>query len=362
MRHMVQKQKGLKGEDRMKITMAHGGGGKDSADLMKNIFGKHFDNEILNKMEDAALVDPSLFCNTKNEGMGKIACSTDSFVVTPLEFPGGDIGKLCVCGTLNDLLMMGAQPLYITCGFIIEEGLETDLLERIVLSMAETAKEAGVKIIAGDTKVIEGSGGLYINTTGIGHVPNGRDISAANCKKGDKILLSGTLGEHHACILSARMEIENGIRSDCAFLSDVANALLDADINVRTMRDVTRGGLATVLNEIAESSSCEMVIREKDIPLSAEVKGLTDILGLDPMYMANEGKMIAVIPEKEAERAIAAVKKTAHGKEAVIIGEVSESLPGSAAADIAARVTLITPLGGTRVLDMLYGEGLPRIC
>ena len=346
----------------MKITMAHGGGGKDSADLMKNIFGKHFDNEILNKMEDAALVDPSLFCNTKNEGMGKIACSTDSFVVTPLEFPGGDIGKLCVCGTLNDLLMMGAQPLYITCGFIIEEGLETDLLERIVLSMAETAKEAGVKIIAGDTKVIEGSGGLYINTTGIGHVPNGRDISAANCKKGDKILLSGTLGEHHACILSARMEIENGIRSDCAFLSDVANALLDADINVRTMRDVTRGGLATVLNEIAESSSCEMVIREKDIPLSAEVKGLTDILGLDPMYMANEGKMIAVIPEKEAERAIAAVKKTAHGKEAVIIGEVSESLPGSAAADIAARVTLITPLGGTRVLDMLYGEGLPRIC
>jgi len=352
----------MKGKDPMRITMAHGGGGKDSADLMKNIFGKYFGNEILDKMEDAAVIDPFLLCDMENKKMGKLACSTDSFVVTPLEFPGGDIGKLCVCGTLNDLLMMGAKPLYITCGFIMEEGLETDLLERIVSSMAETAKEAGIKIIAGDTKVIEGSGGLYINTTGMGHVPNGRDISAANCRKGDKILLSGNLGEHHACILSARMEIENGIRSDCAFLSDVTETLLDAGINVRTMRDVTRGGLATVLNEIAESSCCEMVIREKDIPVSPDVKGLTDILGLDPMYMANEGKMIAVIPEEEAETALDSVKKTVHGKDAVIIGEVSEILKGSATSDTDARVKLITHLGGTRVLDMLYGEGLPRIC
>ena len=195
----------------MKITMAHGSGGKSSAQLMSDIFGKHFKNEILDRMEDAAVLELN----------GRVACSTDSFVVTPLVFKGGDIGKLCVCGTVNDLLMMGAVPKYITCGFILEEGLDTELLDRIVESMARQAREAGVVIVAGDTKVVEGSGGLYINTTGIGEIPEGRDVSSSNCRPGDVVLVSGNLGDHHACILSARMEIENDITSDCAALNDI---------------------------------------------------------------------------------------------------------------------------------------------
>ena len=219
----------------MKITMAHGSGGRTSAELMEAVFGKHFKNPILDKMEDAAVL----------ELHGKAAFSTDSFVVTPLVFKGGDIGKLCVCGTVNDLLMMGAEPKYLTCGFIMEEGLDIDLLDQIVRSMAAQAREAGVLIAAGDTKVVEGSGGLYINTTGIGLIPEGRDVSAANCRAGDKILLSGNLGDHHACILSARMEIDNEIHSDCGCLKDITEALFGAGIEVRTMRDVTRGGLGT---------------------------------------------------------------------------------------------------------------------
>ena len=228
----------------MKITMAHGSGGKTSAELMSSVFGKHFKNSILDKMEDAAVLEVS----------GKIAFSTDSFVVTPLEFPGGDIGKLCVCGTVNDLLMMGAEPKYLTCGFILEEGLEIETLDSIVASMAKQAEIAGVKIVAGDTKVVEGSGGLYINTSGIGIIPEDRDVSAANCKPGDKLILSGNLGDHHATILSARMEIENDIKSDCGCLKDITDALFDNGITVRTMRDVTRGGLGTILNEIADTS------------------------------------------------------------------------------------------------------------
>ena len=225
----------------MKITMAHGSGGKSSAQLMSDIFGKYFKNQILDKMEDAAVLEVS----------GKIACSTDSFVVTPLIFKGGDIGKLCVCGTVNDLLMMGAVPKYITCGFILEEGLDTELLEKIVASMAKQAEEAGVIVVAGDTKVIEGNGGLYINTTGIGEIPAGRDVSSRNCRPGDVVIVSGNLGDHHACILSHRMEIENDIKSDCAALNDITASLFDSGIDVKTMRDVTRGGLGTVLNDRA---------------------------------------------------------------------------------------------------------------
>lgn len=200
----------------MKITMAHGSGGKSSAQLMSDIFGKHFKNQILDRMEDAAVLSVG----------GQIACSTDSFVVTPLVFNGGDIGKLCVCGTVNDLLMMGATPKYITCGFIMEEGLETELLDEIVESMARQAREAGVLIVAGDTKVIEGNGGLYINTTGIGELPEGRNVSSSNCGPGDAVIVSGNLGDHHACILSHRMEIDNNIKSDCAALNDVVACLL----------------------------------------------------------------------------------------------------------------------------------------
>lgn len=325
-----------------RITLAHGSGGKDSARLMSEVFGKHFSNEILNKMEDAAVLNLP----------GKVAVSTDTFVVTPLVFKGGDIGKLSVCGTVNDLLVMGAMPKYLTCGFVLEEGLEIALLESIVASMGREAETVGVSIVAGDTKVIEGSGGLLINTTGIGVIPEERDVSAANCMPGDKIILSGTLGDHHACILSSRMEIENSITSDCACLSDITDSLFSRNIKVRTMRDVTRGGLGTILNEIAESSRCGIEIREDALPIKDEVKGFSDILGLDPMYMGNEGKMIVVVPPDQAETALEVVKETDNGRDAAIIGEVREGT----------GTILRTHLGGSRKIDVLYGEGLPRIC
>lgn len=326
----------------MKITMAHGSGGKASEELMRDIFGKHFSNEVLEKMEDAAVLEIN----------GKIAFSTDSFVVTPLIFKGGDIGKLCICGTVNDLLMMGAVPKYITCGFILEEGLEIETLDKIVGSMAAQAREAGVIIVAGDTKVVEGHGGMYINTSGIGLIPDGRNVSAANCRPGDKIILSGNIGDHHACILSARMNIENDIQSDCACLADITDALFREDISVRTMRDVTRGGLGTILNEIADTSGCRININENDVPVSEDVQGFAGILGLDPYYMGNEGKMIAVVEGAQAEKALELIRETPHGQNAAIIGEVTEGH----------GTYVITALGASRVLDVLYGEGLPRIC
>ena len=326
----------------MKITMAHGSGGKSSAQLMSDIFAKHFKNQVLDKMEDAAVL----------EVKGKIACSTDSFVVTPLVFKGGDIGKLCVCGTVNDLLMMGAVPKYLTCGFILEEGLDMELLDKIVESMAKQAKDAGVIIVAGDTKVVEGQGGLFINTTGIGEIPEGRNVSSGNCQAGDAIILSGNLGDHHACILSHRMEIENEISSDCAALNDIVDGLFGKDINVKTMRDVTRGGLGTVLNEIADSSNCMIELEEENIPVHDEVRGFADILGLEPLYMGNEGKMIAIVPGDEAAAALEIMRNTEHGKDAEIIGYAKEG-----------KGTFIkTKLGATRRFDVLYGEGLPRIC
>ena len=325
----------------MKITMAHGSGGKASAQLMSDIFGKHFKNQILDRMEDAAVL-------TVN---GRIACSTDSFVVSPLVFKGGDIGKLCVCGTVNDLLMMGAVPRYITCGFIMEEGLDMELLDKIVESMARQARAAGVTVVAGDTKVVEGSGGLYINTTGIGEIPEGRDVSSRNCRPGDVVIVSGNLGDHHACILSHRMEIENEITSDCAALNDIVNALFEGGIHVRTMRDVTRGGLGTVLNEIADSSGCMIELDEEAIPVSPDVRGFADILGLDPLYMGNEGKMIAVVAADEAKKALEIMKTTVNGSNAAVIGSVAE---GSGA-------YIKTRLGATRRFDVLYGDGLPRI-
>lgn len=326
----------------MRINMSHGSGGKASADLMRDIFGKYFSNSVLDKLEDAAVL----------ELHGKIAYSTDSFVVTPVVFKGGDIGKLAVCGTVNDLLMMGAEPKYITAGFILEEGLEIALLEQIAASMAKTAAEAGVLIIAGDTKVVEGKGGLYINTSGIGTIPEGREVSAGNCSPGDVILLSGNLGGHHACILSARMEIENNIKSDCACLNPLVNILFENKIRVKAMRDVTRGGLGTVLNEIADASKCGIGIKEGSLPVDPEVRGFCGILGLDPLYMGNEGKMVAAVAREDAEKALELMRQTECGKDAAIIGDV-----------VGGRgVTMRTRLGGSRVVDVLFGEGLPRIC
>jgi len=326
----------------MKITMAHGSGGKTSAELMRTIFGKYFNNDILNKMEDGAVFEIN----------GKVAFSTDSFVVTPLVFKGGDIGKLSIYGTMNDLLMMGAEPQYIACGFIMEEGLEISLLESIVISMADAANEAGVKIVAGDTKVIEGNGGLYINTSGVGLIPEGRNVSASNPEEGDVILLSGNLGDHHACILSARMGIENSIKSDCASLNEITKVLFEEEINVKAMRDVTRGGLGTILNELADASGCGIEISETEIPMSCEVRGFCDIMGLDPLYMGNEGKMVAVVSAEDAQRTLKRIRDTDAGKNASIIGNVTAG----------SGVTLKTRIGGTRRIDVLYGEGLPRIC
>ena len=326
----------------MKINMAHGSGGKASSELMEDIFGKYFNNEILERMEDAAVL----------QIIGKIAFSTDTFVVNPIFFKGGDIGKLAVCGTVNDLLMMGAEPKYLTAGFILEEGLDIKELEIIVASMAKTAAEAGVIVVAGDTKVIEGTGGLYINTSGIGIIPDGRNISSANLSAGDVIILSGNLGEHHACILSSRLGIENSIASDCSILKSITQVLFENNIAVKAMRDVTRGGLGTVLNEFAEASKCRIEIKEDAIPVSQEVKGFSDILGLDPLYMANEGKMIIAVSNEDADRALHLIKETTAGENASIIAKVTDGK----------GVIMKTYLGGSRVVDMLFGEGLPRIC
>jgi hydrogenase expression/formation protein HypE len=326
----------------MVITMAHGSGGKASAELMANLFGKYFRNGVLDKMEDAAVLEIN----------GKIAFTTDSFVVSPLFFKGGDIGKLSVFGTANDLLAMGAQPKYISCAFILEEGLELSLLEKIVASMAWAARVAGLEIVAGDTKVVEGKGGLFINTSGIGLIPDGRNVGAANIENGDAVLLSGNLGDHQACITSARMDIKNEIMSDCACLSDVVNTLFDNNIQVKAMRDVTRGGLATVLNELTEASGLCIELTESSIPVSGTVRSFCDILGLDPLYMGNEGKMAVVVRGADAEKALFLMKSTKNGKNAAIIGKAVKGR----------GLVMKTLIGGTRSLDSLQGEGLPRIC
>lgn len=325
----------------MKIDMSHGSGGKQTSNLINDIFLKHFDNKILNKLEDAAVLDIK----------GKIAYTTDSFVVAPLFFNGGDIGKLAVCGTVNDLLMMGSIPKYLTAGFIIEEGAEIEAIDKIAYSMELAAKEARVKIVAGDTKVIDGNGGVYINTSGIGEIVK-KGVSISNCRKDDAIILSGNLGEHHAAIMSNRMGIENNIMSDCAPLTSIVKNLIDNNINVHCMRDITRGGLATVLNEISSSSLCQVKIYEASLPMSSEVRGFCDILGLDPLYMANEGKMLAVVPQSQAEKALTAIKKSKYGRNAQIIGSIAAG----------SGVNMTTALGGNRIIDILYGEGLPRIC
>lgn len=325
----------------MKIDMSYGSGGERTSQLINEIFVRNFNNDILAKLEDAAVL----------EVKGQIAYTTDSFVISPLFFPGGDIGKLAVCGTVNDLLMMGALPKYLTMGIIIEEGAEIETLELIAQSMAQVAKEANIKIVAGDTKVIEGKGDIYINTSGIGEIMQA-GISIANCKPGDAIILSGNLGEHHAAIMSKRMDIENSIVSDCAPLVDIVKNLLKNKIEVRCMRDVTRGGLATVLNEAAAQSKCAIEIDEEKLPISNTVKGFAEILGLDPLYLANEGKMIAVVPMEQAKMALSVVRSSKYGKDAKIIGAVCEGK----------GVTLLTALKGRRIIEPLYGESLPRIC
>jgi len=322
-----------------KINLSHGNGASETADLIDSVFMKYFKNKY-SLMEDSAVLP---FTGEK------LAFTTDSFVVKPLFFPGGDIGRLAVCGTINDLLTTGGKPLYLSASFIIEENTEFETIEKIVKSMRETAKESNVFIVTGDTKVIEGNGGIYINTSGIGTAGN---LSLYNIKSGDVILINGTLGDHHACILSQRMKIKNNIKSDAAPLTEIINLLLENNIKIRGLRDITRGGLATVLNEAAEMSKLSVEIDETSLPVSEEVNGFCKILGLDPLYMGNEGKMMFVVQKEYANKALNIIKNCKYGENSAIIGRF---ITGSG-------VVLNTKIGGQRKLPPLSGEGLPRIC
>ncbi len=326
----------------MKITLAHGSGGLATTELINDIFAEKFSNPVLDMMEDSAVVD----------GAEKIAMTTDSFVVNPVIFKGGDIGRLAVCGTVNDLLMRCAVPKYITCGFILEEGLDISVLKTVVASMADTAREAGVVIVAGDTKVIEGNGGMYINTAGVGFVNEEICCNSAQCEPSDAVILSGNLGDHHAAIMSYRMNIENNIESDCAPLCEMVNNMCNDGIHIHALRDITRGGLGTILNELSSASDCLIEIDEEALPVTKSVSSFCKILGLDPLYMGNEGKLAAVVPRDEAEKALGIIRRSRYGKNAVIAGRVKEGR----------GVIMNTRLGGRRAIGVLVGEGLPRIC
>lgn len=334
-----------------KILLSHGSGGKRSHDLIQDLFFKYFENGILNAAGDSAIL---------NIGSENIAFTTDSFVVDPLFFPGGDIGKLAVCGTVNDLAVSGAVPKYLSVGFIIEEGLEFAVLESVVKSMAETAKQANVKIVTGDTKVVNRGkcDKLFINTSGIGEldskfkkIGSGEDI-----QKGDKILVNGFIGDHGIAVMSARNElkVQVDVKSDCASLNKLIQEALKVLGNIRFMRDATRGGLATVLAEIVQNKNFGIHLTEEKIPIRESVRGMCEFFGFDPLYVANEGKVVMIVPANDAEKMLETMQKNELGKEAQIIGDVVSDHPG--------KVVLKTQIGGKRIIDMLLGDQLPRIC
>jgi len=331
-----------------RILLAHGSGGKLMHDLIKKSFVSTLSNPILEKLDDSAVFDLN----------GRLAFTTDSYVVSPIFFPGGDIGKLAVCGTVNDLSMTGATPLYLSLSFIIEEGLLLADLEKIVNSISEAATEAGVKIVTGDTKVVnKGSADrLFINTSGVGVVPHGIDISGANARPGDKVIVSGTLGDHGMAVLSQRegIRFQVPVPSDCAPLNKMVAEMLATGAEIHCLRDPTRGGLATTLNEFAQQSRVGIRIDELSIPVNPAVLGACELLGFDPLYVANEGKLVAVVAPDDADRVLAAMRKNHYGQKAVIIGEVVGEHPR--------RVVLKTRLGASRIVDVLVGELLPRIC
>lgn len=332
-----------------RVDITHGAGGRAMAQLIEELFVAHFDNEMLSAMNDQA---------TFAVQAGRMVMATDGHVVSPLFFPGGDIGSLSVHGTINDVAMSGARPLYLSAGFILEEGFPLADLERIVASMAQAASEAGVAIVTGDTKVVErGKGdGVFITTTGVGVVPEGLDISSANAQPGDKVLVSGHLGDHGVAIMSSRenLEFETAVVSDSAALHGLVADMVAAVPAIRTLRDPTRGGLAATLNEIAQSSGVGMRLVEDAIPIRAEVDAACELLGLDPLYVANEGKLVAICPPDSAESLLATMCAHPLGRDAAIIGEVF--------ADDMGFVTMETGFGGTRIVDWLAGEQLPRIC
>lgn len=338
--------------DYSKVLMAHGGGGRLTEQLIEKIFLPAFDNPLLSQRHDGAVIELN--------GQ-KLAFSTDSYVIHPLIFPGGDIGSMAVNGTVNDLAMCGARPLFLSAGFIIEEGLPMETLWRIVQSMKQAAAEAGVHIVTGDTKVVDkGKGdGLFINTAGIGVVGHPLNISPTNVRPGDTVLLSGDIGRHGMAIMSVRegLQFETTIESDCAPLVTPVFALLDAGIEVHCLRDLTRGGLSSALNEIAKASQTEINIKDNAVPVREEVRGACEILGLDPLYVANEGRFIAFVAPHDAERALAILRSQPVSSEACVIGTVQSAIIGERG-----LVTLQSQIGVNRILDLLSGEQLPRIC
>ena len=332
------------------IVMGHGAGGRMTHQLIQKAFMPAFDNFALRAGDDAAVLEPAT-------GV-QLSISTDAHVVWPLFFPGGDIGRLAVCGTVNDVAMLGATPLYLTAGFILEEGLSIETLQRVIASMKAAAQEANVQIVAGDTKVVQKgkADGLYITTAGVGLVRPNLKIGGAQAKPGDVVIFSGSIGDHGIAVLGARGELgfQSSIQSDVAPLNHLIDAMLDASQNVHVLRDPTRGGLGTTLNEIASQSNVGIVLNEQTIPVHSDVSAACEMLGFDPLYIANEGKLIAMVAPEDAEAVIKAMRQTRYGEGAVIIGEVTAEPRG--------RVLMKTAIGSQRVVDMLAGEMLPRIC
>jgi len=332
-----------------KILLAHGSGGRLSHELLEKFFLSFFKNPILEPLDDGAKI-PDI--------AGGLAFSTDSYVVNPIFFPGGDIGKLAVFGTVNDLSMMGAIPSFLSLALIIEEGFPLEYLKKIIFSIKEASEEAKVKIATGDTKVVEhgGADGIFITTSGIGLIRPGVDLSGSNAKPGDKIIINGFIGDHEIAVLSERegFKFQELIKSDCAPLNNLVDKILQKCPNIHCMRDPTRGGLATTLNEIANKSDVGIIIEEEKIPIRESVKGICELLGLDPLYLANEGKLIAFCPPEEAENVLKIMREDPLGKESTIIGTVIE--------ENKKRVILKTLIGGSRILDMLTGMQFPRIC
>ena len=328
------------------ITLDYGSGGKKTSRLIENIIVPAFSNPALNALSDGAIIS----------GAGEIAFSTDSFVVDPIFFPGGDIGKLSVCGTVNDLAMCGAEPKYLSCAFIIEEGLESEELKKIVASIRDAARSAGVQIVTGDTKVVERGRGdkIYINTAGIG-VMKYPGLSPRNIRPGDKVIVSGTVGDHGTAVMLARNGMMQGeLKSDCAALNRLADAILSLGAGVRVLRDPTRGGVATTLNEFTEGTALSIELEEECIPIRPQVRAACDMLGLEPLYCANEGKLLAVVSPEDTERVLLRMRELPEGADAAVIGTVSDRHPG--------RVVMKTAFGGTRILQKLAGAQLPRIC
>jgi hydrogenase expression/formation protein HypE len=334
------------------VTLAHGAGGKSSHALIETLFLQELRNPLLEPLADSALFRPA------NGAQQRLAFTTDSFVVKPLFFPGGDIGELAVNGTVNDLAMAGGRPLCLSAGFIVEEGFPTADLRRVAASMARAAELARVPVAAGDTKVVERgkADGLYVSTAGVGLLEHELELSPARIRPGDRVLVSGTLGDHGMAIMIARgeLELEVDLESDTASLHELARMLLDLGGELRCMRDPTRGGLATVLNELALAAETSIVLEEAALPVRPEVSGACEILGIDPLYVANEGKLVAIIAPEAADAALSALRSHPLGREAALVGEVGSEPPG--------MVLLETSFGGSRVVDMLAGDPLPRIC